>query len=235
MADRDEQRGTLSPPFRVGDWHVEPSRSTVTCGDLVRHLEPKMMDALVVLARRAGDPVSKSELTDAVWQVPFISENRLVGIIAELRRAFGDDAHAPRYVETIPTRGYRLAMPVEWATPGAPSAPRPESRFVLETPDHIYRLGVGANTIGRDVEADVCVASEWVSRRHARLEIDGDRAVLEDLGSKNGTFVNGTRVIEPMPLRDGDEIRLGRAVVVLRFSSGMTITPTATSGLAWDG
>jgi DNA-binding winged helix-turn-helix (wHTH) protein len=230
MADRSDELRTPSPPFRVGDWLVEPAQDTIRCGESVRHLEPKVMDALVALARRAGEVLSKAELTDAVWQVPFISENRLVGVIAELRRAFDDDVHAPRYVETVPTRGYRLAPPVEWM--GGDPAPEPgrESHFLIETADHTYRLREGANIIGREAEVDVCIASEWVSRRHARLQVDGDHAVLEDLGSKNGTLVNGARLSGPVRLHDGDEIRLGRGVVVLRFSSALVATRTESGG-----
>jgi DNA-binding winged helix-turn-helix (wHTH) protein len=196
----------------------------------VRHLEPKVMEALVALARRAGEVLSKAELTDAVWRVPFISENRLVGVIAQLRRAFDDDVHTPRYVETVPTRGYRLAPPVEWLG-GEPSPePRREAHFLLETADHTYRLREGANVIGREAEVDVCIASEWVSRRHALLQVDGDHALLEDLGSKNGTCVNGERLTGPVQLHDGDEVRLGRGVVVLRFSSALVATRTESGG-----
>ena len=89
--------------------------------------------------------------------------------------------------------------------------------------------------VGRLPDLALTLASDSVSKEHGELFLRGGALHVRDLGSKNGTFVNGTRVIEPMPLRDGDEIRLGRAVVVLRFSSGMTVTPTATSGVAWDG
>jgi hypothetical protein len=117
----------------------------------------------------------------------YSAENRLVGVIADLRRAFGDDAGAPRIVETIPTRGYRLAVPVEWSD-GEATTPAPVSHFVLESADHSYQLRQGVNIIGREADADVCVNSEWVSRVHARIEVVGDGAVLEDLGSTGQTI-----------------------------------------------
>ena len=192
MANPEDGVRPAVPPFRVGDWWVEPALDAIKRGETLRHVEPKVMAALIALARRAGEVLTKAELTDAVWQVPFISENRLVGVIAELRRAFGDDAGAPRIVETIPTRGYRLAVPVEWSD-GEATTPAPVSHFVLESADHSYQLRQGVNIIGREADADVCVNSEWVSRTHARIEVVGDGAVLEDLGSKNGTYHNGAK------------------------------------------
>jgi len=108
--------------------------------------------------------------------------------------------------------------------------PRRESHFLIETADHTYRLREGANIIGREADVDVCIASEWVSRQHARLQVDGDIALLEDLGSKNGTYVNGAHLTGPLRLHDGDDIRLGRGVVVLRFSCALVATRTESGG-----
>jgi pSer/pThr/pTyr-binding forkhead associated (FHA) protein len=58
-----------------------------------------------------------------------------------------------------------------------------------------------------------------VSRQHARLTIEGEVATLEDLGSKNGTFVGDERLSSPRVLRDGDEIRLGQAVRLVYYKA----------------
>jgi pSer/pThr/pTyr-binding forkhead associated (FHA) protein len=60
------------------------------------------------------------------------------------------------------------------------------------------------------------IESEWVSRRHARIVVAGEEASLEDLGSKNRTFLQGERNSGPKPLSDGDEICLGRVVTAFR-------------------
>lgn len=65
-----------------------------------------------------------------------------------------------------------------------------------------------AITIGRLPEAEVCIDDRWVSRYHARIRHDGTRYFIEDLGSKNGLFVNGKRVVEPLALEDGDCIQI---------------------------
>lgn len=234
MAERDDEASQSVRSFRVGDWLVLPELGRIERGDQQRRMEPKVMGVLVELATRAGELLSKAELTDAVWQLPYISENRLTGVIADLRRAFEDDVAEPRFVETIPTRGYRLVAPVEWLDAVAAPTRRRESRFKLELPDRGHRLWEGATVVGRGLESDVHIDSEWVSRRHARIVVDGDRATIEDIGSKNGTHVNGVPVTEVVPLRDGDEIRLGKGAVVLRFLVSIGATRTEASTAAAD-
>jgi len=68
-------------------------------------------------------------------------------------------------------------------------------------------------TIGRAVESDIVVTSKRVSREHARVRRDGWRMVLEDLGSTNGTFLNGERVLTPVALQDGDRIKIGDVIL----------------------
>jgi len=63
-------------------------------------------------------------------------------------------------------------------------------------------------TIGRWEDNDVVVADRWISRHHARIDLQGTRYALQDLGSKNGLFVNGKRVVQPVFLEDGDRIQL---------------------------
>ena len=70
--------------------------------------------------------------------------------------------------------------------------------------------------IGRDPDVRLSVDARSVSRRHARIVVSEAGAVIEDLGSKNGTFVNGQRVTVPRTLQDKDEIRVGAAIFVVR-------------------
>ena len=71
-------------------------------------LEPKVMQVLVCLAAHAGDAVPKERLMQAVWPDTFVGEDVLTRAISELRRAFGDDAREPRFIQTIAKGGYRL-------------------------------------------------------------------------------------------------------------------------------
>ncbi len=104
-------------PFRLGDWSVDPSSGTVTRGQANVRLEPKVMEVLLQLAGRPGEVLSKNELIDAVWPDSIVGEAALSRCISELRRALGDDARAPQYIETLPKRGYRLLAGVR-AVPG---------------------------------------------------------------------------------------------------------------------
>lgn len=69
-------------------------------------------------------------------------------------------------------------------------------------------------TIGRALENEIVVTSKRVSREHARVRREGWRAVLEDLGSTNGTFLNDERVHTPVELHDGDRIQVGDVVLL---------------------
>ena len=104
--------------FHLGRWLVTPASGEIADGPERLRLEPKVMDVLEHLARRPAEVVSKAELLDAVWSDCFVTEDVLWRSISELRRALGDDSRSPRFIETLPRRGYRLV-----ATP-RPSTPR---------------------------------------------------------------------------------------------------------------
>ena len=122
-------RSPAAPDFHIGSWLAQPTRNLIRDGVTVRHLEPQVMDLLVFLAGSAGRVVSKDQVIDAVWEGRFIAETTLTRAIADLRRALGDDQRDPRYIETIPKRGYRLVASVAATghAPGAPSAPAPDA------------------------------------------------------------------------------------------------------------
>ena len=92
--------------------------------------------------------------------------------------------------------------------------------------DRRFFLMDGANIIGRAPEAAVQIDSPGVSRLHARIRIENGVATLEDLGSKNGTHLNGTRIGTAKALADGDEIRLGTIVLTFRSTSASDETET---------
>ena len=89
--------------------------------------------------------------------------------------------------------------------------------FKLQGEDGDHPLAQGPNIIGRTAEAEICIDRTEVSRCHARIFVAGTTATIEDLGSKNGTYVNGERLEQPTLLSNGDEIWIGRSVARLRF------------------
>jgi predicted ATPase len=88
------------------------------------HLEPKVMDVLVFLARQSGETISREELLRTVWPNTFVSDDALTRCISELRRVFEDDAREPHFIETIPKRGYRVVASVEFVSEQSIPAPR---------------------------------------------------------------------------------------------------------------
>ena len=81
--------------------------------------------------------------------------------------------------------------------------------FLTDPNGEEHRLPEQVATVGRAVECDVVIASKSISREHTRLRRDGRQWYAEDLGSTNGTYLNGERVITAMKLRDGDTLRVG--------------------------
>jgi DNA-binding winged helix-turn-helix (wHTH) protein len=202
--------------FGLGDWLVEPALNRLSRGAEVVQLEPRAMDLLVFLARRPGEVLSRETLIDGVWQTRFVGEAVLRNTVAALRRALGDRADSPGYIETISKRGYRLIAEVKGA--GLPQAePTPGLTFKLIWEDTEVPLAEGANLIGRDEDATVRIDSPEVSRRHARLSVAGGVVTLEDLGSKNGTYRNGRRLEALEQLADGDEIWIGLNLARMRL------------------
>jgi len=98
--------------FRIGTWLVQPSLNTVSYNGTTVRLEPKVMGVLVCVASQSGEPVSKDTILKMVWPDTFVSEDVLTRSVSELRRVFQDDAREPRFIETIPKRGYRLVAAI---------------------------------------------------------------------------------------------------------------------------
>jgi len=207
-------------PFRLGEWTVEPTLARISQEGREVRLRPRAMEVLVRLALTAGRLASKRDLLDSVWREEFVSDHALAQVIAELREALGDDARSPSYIENIPRRGYRLVAEVIPIEEAAAPAPTVTPAFKLQGLERDYPLSPGVNVIGRIEEATVCIDVSEVSRCHARIVVEGATATLEDLGSKNGTFLNGRRLETPVTLTNGDEIGIGRGIERLRFLIG---------------
>ena len=186
-------------------------------------LPPKAFDLLVCLIENRPNALSKDVLHERLWPRVFVSETNLAGLVADIRRALGDDPRTPRYVRTVQRFGYAFAGTV---APVAASASRmAPARCWLMRGKRQIPLADGENILGRDDSAGL-LASNSVSRRHARITIEGTTAYLEDLGSKNGTFLKGRSIKRREKLADGDAIALGSVALVFRTPSGDRSTRT---------
>src|SRR6185295_6816152 len=99
--------------FVSGEWTVAPTRNLLLRGGEEVKVEPRVMDVLAYLAERAGQVVPKDELVERVWDSRHVTDDVLTVTIYALRKALGDDARQPRYIETVSRRGYRWIASVE--------------------------------------------------------------------------------------------------------------------------
>lgn len=94
-----------------------------------------------------------------------------------------------------------------------------KKKLILIFPENItetFELKSGRYRIGRHEENDIFLNDLTVSRSHAEIEITGSEAIIKDLGSLNGTFVNGSIIEKPTPLKDGDVVQIGRFKLLFR-------------------
>jgi DNA-binding winged helix-turn-helix (wHTH) protein len=209
---------------RSGDWVLDTATRQVERGGEAVHVSPKAFDLLTVLLLERPRAVSKAELLVRLWPDVVVSEVNLTCLVAEVRSALGDHARRPRYVRTVPRYGYAFCGAAADDSP-KPSMARDGTRSArLETGGRDILLAPGANVLGRLPEAAVWIESGAVSRRHAVVTVSDGGASIEDLGSKNGTFVNRERVRGVRPLADGDEIRLGPVRLVFRLLAAPSTT-----------
>ncbi|HUE85114.1 MAG TPA: FHA domain-containing protein [Vicinamibacterales bacterium] len=191
------------------------------------HLSPKAFELLLALIEQRARALSKAELQDRLWPSTFVGETNLATLVAEIRRALDDSAHGSACVRTVHRFGYRfVADVVEGATPCGES----ESgiRMYVTHGDREFLLMGGPVVMGRAHDAGIRIDSGGVSRHHARILITDHEARVEDLDSKNGTFVNGERVIGTRLLKDGDEIRLGPVVLAFKVTRTTQVTETVS-------
>jgi DNA-binding winged helix-turn-helix (wHTH) protein len=179
-------------------------------------LGPKALALLELLATRRPRALSRAQIRDHLWPGTFVSESNLNSLVTQIRSALGDDPKAPAFIRTVHGFGYAFCGTASEGAPSHPAAPRPGVRFRLFWQDREVALGEGETILGRTDEAAVWVDAPTVSRRHARIVVSGGRAMLEDLGSRNGTWLRGKRIDSPRELSDGDPIRLGRVPLVFR-------------------
>jgi DNA-binding winged helix-turn-helix (wHTH) protein len=215
--------------YRFGDFTLDHDIRQLFRGGTELHLSPKAFELLTILLVNRSRAVSKRELQEHLWPSTFVEETNLAGLIAEIRRALQDSASTPSFVRTVYRFGYRFVGDVSADAAVAPSHPRGVKLCLIVDAREVVLLD-GANVIGREPDATIQIDARGVSRQHARILVAKGEAMLEDLGSKNGTHINGHAIAGPTHLCDGDEIAFGTVRVKFRVAS--ETSPTET--LPWD-
>jgi DNA-binding winged helix-turn-helix (wHTH) protein len=186
-------------------------------------LSPKAFDLLAVLIRERPRALAKAELRDRLWPDTFVGETSLPRVVGEIRRALGERPNGPSCVRTVQRFGYAFVGAAIDDAGGAGSeraAGLPQAGCALLWGERLVPLAAGENFIGRGPECALTIPSGLVSRQHARIVVDGERVTLRDLGSKNGTRLAGRRVEGEVSLTDGDELKIGPALLVFCAPGG---------------
>lgn len=231
----------MSNYVRFAEFELDLAAYTLHGSGARVRLEKMPMEVLILLVRASGALVGRGEIRAALWGSDvFIEHDAAINTaVRKIRQALGDDAEKPRFVETVVGKGYRFVGRVESLGSSGPrnaiasvrsaelrtfprySVSRGADDFVLET---------GINVLGRDPSVAIYIEHPSVSRRHARISVEGNAAVLDDLKSRNGTFLDGRRIDGPTMLHQGAVIGLGAITLTFRVLS----TPASTLPLNPD-
>jgi DNA-binding winged helix-turn-helix (wHTH) protein len=204
-------------------WIFDSGTRQLLRGGRPVHLSPKAFDLLGFVLEARPRALSKSEIHDRLWPATHVSEATLTSLVAELRSALDEDARNPKLLRTVHGFGYAFcgtAVEAAMASKGKPRAV--VCRLIL--PDREVALEDGESIVGRTHEAAAWIDAPRVSRRHARIVVDGGNATIEDLGSKNGTLVRGQKISGLVSLADGDEIHIGVTMVFRVLGASTTET-----------
>ena len=205
--------------YRFGDWLLDRESRTLRRSGAPVAIQPKHFELLTLLIERRPSAVAKNEIFRRLWPDVVVEEANVHNLISDLRKILEDGDH--QWLRTVHRFGYSFhGEAVEDAGEGKASA------FELRIGARSFPLLEGENLIGRDEKATVLIDAPGISRLHARLTIAGQSATIEDLGSKNGTFVGTRRITGTTAIREGDPVVFARlaATFCRRRSRSTTIT-----------
>ncbi len=205
--------------FALGDLTLDDGTRQLLRGDQELRLSPKAFDFLALLVKERPRIVTKTELHEKIWAGVFVSDASIAMVASEVRAALGESARAPRLIRTAHGHGYSFRGN---ATPVA-SGPASTIKQWLIFGERVLLLREGDNIVGRDPGADVWIDDPSVSRRHACVRVTAAGMTIEDLNSKNGTFLRDRPVASAVALTSGDGVRFGSALAVCRQSDDGTV------------
>ncbi|HUP64747.1 MAG TPA: FHA domain-containing protein [Thermoanaerobaculia bacterium] len=192
----------MARQIRFGAFSLDRESRQLTRGGKRVPLQPKHFDLLTLLLDHHPAAVSKDEIYRVLWPDVVVEEANVHNLVSELRRLLKDPEHS--WIRTVHRFGYAFA--------GIPDA---VSAWELRVGERRFPLHHGENILGRDEQADISIDAPGVSRRHARIVVEPETVTIEDLGSKNGTFVGKARVDERVTVGDGDRILIAHVAATL--------------------
>jgi len=213
---------------QFADYDLDTGARRLVRGSDEIHLSPKAFELLKVLVENRPRALSKQELLDRIWPGVFVSDASLARAVSEIRDAIADHSRSDGFLQTVHAFGYRFATAgvIERVQTRSSAEPSEGPACWLVGRDLEFRLTDGDHIVGRESGVSIRLDSPKVSRHHARVTASGRDVSVEDLGSKNGTFVRGVRIEEPTRLNPGDEIQIGPIKMNLRIVEGLGATET---------
>jgi DNA-binding winged helix-turn-helix (wHTH) protein len=202
-----------------GDFRLDSGgRRLLRRGEYV-HLSRKAFELLEILVGGRPSVFSKAVLQERLWPSTLVVEANLSNLVAEIRAALDDDPRQARFIRTVHGLGYAFSgQAVDEGEEEARRSAR-DSLCWLICGERRVQVSEGEHLLGRHPASLVRIDSPTVSRHHATIRVAGAEAFLSDLGSRNGTYVQGKRIEDPTPLADGDEIRVGSVVLAFHVAS----------------
>ena len=210
---------------RFGSFVIDSGTRELLREDSSVHLSPKAFDLLAILVAHRPKALAKSDLLDRLWPNTFVVEKNLANLVSEIREAMGDDPSHPQFIRTVHRFGYAFRE--------ASSGTETDHRSSLSAGSFCFQwlggrvaLDEGEYVVGRDPDVDILLDSPGVSRRHAVIRIAARSATVEDLGSKNGTFIGERKIEGAVPLNHGDIIVVGSARLTVKVLHQTNTTET---------
>ncbi len=204
--------------LNFGPWTLDAERRQLLRDSADVRVSPKAFELLTLLAKNSERAFSKGELHEHLWPNTFVSDGSLTILVAEIREVLGDDAQHPQYIRTVQRFGYAFCAKVS-----APRAALPNrsgaSHGWLVWGEQCAPLAAAETILGRAPDAGIRFDLPGVSRHHARVTVAGEQVTLEDMESRNGTYLGSEKISGPVELSDGDEIRLGPVKITFRLVS----------------
>jgi DNA-binding winged helix-turn-helix (wHTH) protein len=200
---------------RFSDYNLDTGSRQLFHGAREVHLSPKAFELLKVLVENRPRALSKTELLEKIWPGVYVSDASLARGVSEIREAIGEHSRTDGFVQTVHGYGYRFATAgvVEVPAPG-PTQDGPVCWLLGRNLE--FRVLDGEHMVGREPGVSIWLDSPKVSRNHAKVIVKGRDVFVEDLGSKNGTFVRGVRIDSTTALTPGDEIQVGPIKLIFR-------------------
>jgi DNA-binding winged helix-turn-helix (wHTH) protein len=206
--------------LKFGDCVLDLRARQLERGEEIVPLEPKMYELLEVLIKRRPAVVTNNELDELLWPQVYVARTSLTRLVSELRAVLGDTPRDSHLIRTVYKTGYAFCANVT-SMPSAGAAP---ATIELVWKKQSLPLTDGEHIAGRDAECTLAIDAATVSRRHARITVVCGTATIEDLGSTNGTHINGKRISAPTRLAPGNEVALGTEVLQVRLHDPSALT-----------